>query len=177
MYSVLDQWIHFDRIFQSLAELFGRLQSIFQDFLKVLEGLRGALDFSFVQDFFEFLEANKAIILWSVILLVVFLVLRSLVRYFLNESTEVEEEYQAISGQEDLLGLLRAALRKGIRKMTTGLEQVFNLDTARKFLMAARIRRIYARLLDLSAKLGHPRPLSSTPLEFLPSLEKILPDS
>ena len=111
------------------------------------------------------------------ILLVVFLVLRSLVRYFLNEGVEVEEDNRADIDQEDLLGLLRAALRKGFRRMTTGLEQVFSLDSARKFLMAARIRRIYARLMDLSAKLGHPRPLSSTPLEFIPSLEKLLPDS
>jgi len=177
LFSVLDQWIHFDRILQSLSELFGRLQSVFEGFLTILDSLKGALDFSFVINFIEALKAIQPIILWIVILLVVFLFLRSLVRYFLNESTEVEEEYQAISGQEDLLGLLRAALRKGIRKMTTGLEQVFNLDSARKFLMAARIRRIYARLLDLSDKLGHPRPLSSTPLEFLPSLESLLPDS
>jgi hypothetical protein len=175
--SVLDQWIHFERIFQSLLDLFGRLQSIFQDFLTVLKGIRGALDFSFIQNFFEFLEANKAIILWIVVLLVVFLVLRSLVRYFLNESAEVEEDKRADIDQEDLLGLLRAALRKGFRRMTSSLEQVFNLDSARKFLMAARIRRIYARLMDLSAKLGHPRPLSCTPLEFIPSLENLLPDS
>lgn len=175
--SVIDQWIHFEQIFRSLSDLFGRLQSIFEDFLTILDSLKGALDFSFVMNFIEALKAIRPIILWIVILLVVFLFLRSLARYFLVERTEVEEEYQAVSGQEDLLGLLRAALRKGIRRMASGLEQVFNLDSARKFLMAARIRRIYARLLDLSAKLGHPRPLSSTPLEFLPSLEKILPDS
>jgi len=177
LFSVLDQWIHFDRILQSLSELFGRLQSVFEGFLTIFDSIKGALDFSFVINFIEALKSVRPIILWIVILLVVFLFLRSLVRYFLNESNEVDEEYQSISDQEDLLGLLRAALRKGIRRMTSGLEQVFNLDSARKFLMAARIRRVYARLLDLSDKLGNPRPLSSTPLEFLPSLEKILPDS
>lgn len=175
--SVIDRWIHFERIFRSLSDLFGRLQSVFEDFLSILDSLKGALDFSFVMNFFEALKAIRPIILWIVILLVVFLFLRSLVRYFLNESTGMGEEYQSISDQEDLLGLLRAALRKRIRRMTSGLEQVFNLDSARKFLMAARIRRVYARLLDLSAKLGHPRPLSATPLEFLPSLEKIVPNS
>ncbi|MES0361697.1 MAG: DUF4129 domain-containing protein [Anaerolineales bacterium] len=177
LFSALDQWIHFDRILQSLSELFIRLQSVFQGFLEILDSIKGALDFSSVINFIETLKSVRPIILWIVILLVVFLFLRSLVRYFLNESKEVEEEYQSISDQEDLLGLLRAALRKGIRRMTSGLEQVFNLDSARKFLMAARIRRVYARLLDLSDKLGNPRPLSSTPLEFLPSLENLIPNS
>lgn len=175
--SIVDQWIHFEQIFRSLSELFSTLRSVLEGFLSILDSFKGAFDFSFVTNLIEALKAIKPIILWSGILLVVFLILRSLVRHFLYESTEVEEEYQVVIDQEDLLGLLRAALRKGIRKMTTSLEEVLNLANARKFLMAARIRRIYARLLDLSAKLGQPRPLSCTPLEFLPSLEILFPDS
>ena len=40
---------------------------------------------------------------------------------------------------------------------------------------AERIRYIYAQLLELSADLGHSRPTSITPLEFLPELEDQFP--
>lgn len=47
---------------------------------------------------------------------------------------------------------------------------------ARRLLAAARIRRIYAGLLDLCAKVGSPRPPAYTPLEFLPILAQTFPD-
>ncbi|MBI9045982.1 MAG: DUF4129 domain-containing protein [Anaerolineaceae bacterium] len=42
-----------------------------------------------------------------------------------------------------------------------------------RYLAAAKIRRIYAGLMQLCAKLEHSRPEAATPLEFLPELEKI----
>jgi hypothetical protein len=47
---------------------------------------------------------------------------------------------------------------------------------ARRLLAAARIRRIYAGLLDLCEKVGSPRPPALTPLEFLPILTQTFPD-
>ena len=46
----------------------------------------------------------------------------------------------------------------------------------RRLLAAAQVRRIYAQLMDLCEKLGHPRPAALTPLEFLPTLKQIFPD-
>jgi hypothetical protein len=40
---------------------------------------------------------------------------------------------------------------------------------------AARIRRIYTELIELSARMGSPRPASYTPLEYLPLLNRQLP--
>jgi len=45
-----------------------------------------------------------------------------------------------------------------------------------RFLAAARIRQIYASLLELAEKVGAPRPLAQTPLEFLPVLEATFPN-
>jgi len=42
-------------------------------------------------------------------------------------------------------------------------------------LAAARIRRIYARLMKLSTRLDNPRPPSRTPIEFLASLNQLFP--
>jgi hypothetical protein len=46
----------------------------------------------------------------------------------------------------------------------------------RRLLAAAQVRRIYAQLMDLSAKLGYPRPPALTPLEFLPTLREVFPE-
>lgn len=44
-----------------------------------------------------------------------------------------------------------------------------------RLLAAARIRRTYAQLLLLSARLGKPRAAAATPLEFLPTLDQLFP--
>jgi hypothetical protein len=49
------------------------------------------------------------------------------------------------------------------------------LRPARRILVAARIRRIYAQLLELSAELNRPRQPSKTPLEFLLDLGELFP--
>ena len=46
----------------------------------------------------------------------------------------------------------------------------------KRLLAAAQVRRIYAQLMDLCAKLGHARPAALTPLEFLPTLRQVFPD-
>jgi hypothetical protein len=56
------------------------------------------------------------------------------------------------------------------------LGQRMNLFNARRALAAERIRRIYAQLMILSAKLGVERPVAITPLEFLPQLQQLFPD-
>jgi hypothetical protein len=44
-------------------------------------------------------------------------------------------------------------------------------------LAAARIRRIYQELMDLSDQHNTPRPVSLTPLEFLPEMADVFPSS
>jgi hypothetical protein len=49
------------------------------------------------------------------------------------------------------------------------------LPSGRRILSAARVRWVYAQLMELSAQLGKPRLLSATPLEFLPVLQDLFP--
>jgi hypothetical protein len=44
-----------------------------------------------------------------------------------------------------------------------------------RLLAAARIRQIYADLLDLAARLESPRPAAATPLEYLPVMDALFP--
>ena len=75
----------------------------------------------------------------------------------------------------DLIRHLLSTLRSGAQTLAGQLAAV-GLGNARRILAAARIRRIYAQLMQLSADLGKPRPAAFTPLEYLPSLEKLFPN-
>jgi hypothetical protein len=84
-------------------------------------------------------------------------------------------------GQEDLEKIpvdLSDSLRSQARRAAGLGEHLGNLLRLRRpdrLLAAARIRRIYARLIALSADLGHPRPPARTPQEFLRTLEGVFP--
>jgi preprotein translocase subunit Sec61beta len=69
-------------------------------------------------------------------------------------------------------------------KITNPLKNLINAGFRRRrrasassLLAAARVRRIYAQLMELCHHLGKPRPRSSTPLEFLPQMELIFPQN
>lgn len=76
-----------------------------------------------------------------------------------------------LSGEENTNTLpLRAALqfpRLFLRRLSG------RLPSGGRLLAAARIRWVYAQLMDLSTRLGKPRPPSATPLEFLPALQSL----
>ncbi len=66
-----------------------------------------------------------------------------------------------------LLGVLRRLVRRGLR-VSAPLRPAH-------ILAAARIRRVYAELLALCERLGAPRAISLTPLEFLPHAGQLFP--
>lgn len=94
-----------------------------------------------------------------------------------------------------LLAILAALRWRQLLHRETGEEQVsdlkatfrlprFNLDLGKelerfrpgRWLAAARIRRIYAELMLLCARLKQPRPAAQTPLEFLPRMKVLFPE-
>ena len=81
----------------------------------------------------------------------------------------------AAAGHDDLVD--KAAERKLAR--APGFHPGFlrsRLEQARRWLAAARIRRVYQQLMDYCAKLDNPRLPAFTPLEFLPELSKLFPE-
>jgi hypothetical protein len=110
------------------------------------------------------------IIFWGLIFLIIFsLLMRARRGGFWSRSIPD-------NSQESLLkpGEARQLLRKALRDTADGLAN--RLRPARSMLAAARIRRIYAQLMDLSAELNNPRPAGQTPLEFLPELGELFTD-
>ena len=87
-----------------------------------------------------------------------------------------QDERESIIESGDLIGMMRRAIKKRLDELGKSLRGRTNLRPGQRWLAAAKIRRIYARLMELSSRLGETRPPAYTPLEFLPILERLLPE-
>ncbi|HUS83965.1 MAG TPA: DUF4129 domain-containing protein [Anaerolineales bacterium] len=92
------------------------------------------------------------------------------IRHRIKGPQEVERIWPSGSGLDYLRALLQGKAKRAI-------EGISRLNPAARFIAAARIRRIYASLLRMSARLGEPRSPAETPLEFMENLERIFPAS
>lgn len=75
-------------------------------------------------------------------------------------------------GEENLSDMERKPSRSGL-PVFDPRELFKRFASARRMLAAAQIRRIYTELMELADKLGHPRRLAATPIEFLAELVEI----
>jgi len=109
-----------------------------------------------------------AAVFWGIVLVVVLLLARRTQRR-LRRRREIAVETEWLAPE----GGLFARLRDRAAEAAALLAGRFG---AGRLLAAARIRRIFARLMQLAAELGAPRPQAQTPLEYLPALEALFPD-
>jgi len=70
---------------------------------------------------------------------------------------------------------LNLVWRNRLRDLRNSLARFADPKVGRKLLAAARIRRVYSFLMNLSAELGQPRREAQTPLEYIPALMKVFP--
>jgi hypothetical protein len=117
----------------------------------------------------------KSVLLWSVILVAGFLILVGISRWLIKERPDRIEERESLMTRSGWLALLLQALQNRLQKMSEGLAGASNLRRRHRLLAAARIRRIYAEMMELSDNLGKPRNPAKTPLEFLPALNELFP--
>jgi hypothetical protein len=111
----------------------------------------------------------QGVLFWGIILLILILVFARM-RKVVKARTGLTS-----NGPESLLekGEAGALLRKAIQDTLDALAA--RVRPLRRQLAAAYIRRIYAQLMDLFHELGRPRPVSRTPIEFLPAMQELLP--
>jgi hypothetical protein len=124
---------------------------------------------------FGWIPKIKPILLWSIVFAAGFLILVGISRWLLKESQERVEERESLIANSGWLALLLQALQNRLQKVTDGLAGASRLRRRQRLLAAARIRRIYAELMELSEDLGKPRNPARTPLEFLPALNELFP--
>jgi hypothetical protein len=114
----------------------------------------------------------STILLWGGAILVLVLLFNGLVRRSRSRSWDLDEERDTVLSLKDLPQHLLWNLRQ---RAAQALAAFSRLRPGERLLAAARIRRLYAELLDLSAKLGSPRPSAATPNEFVTVLHGLFP--
>jgi hypothetical protein len=161
---------------QGASNVAGRLLQALEDLQRMALGL--AYDLS---DLLErtglslVLPRLKPILLWGIVIFIAFLAVVSLTRWLTRARGTKDEDRQSILEKGDLWDFLRQSLQDRLRQIGDGLASLAALRHGQRLLAAARIRRIYAQLMEMSERLGDPRPVAQTPLEFLPSLEHTFP--
>lgn len=124
---------------------------------------------------FGWIPAIKPLLLWSIVIVMGLLVLVGVSRWLLKEREARVEERESLVVNGGWLALLLQALQSRLQRARHSLAGVDRLRRGQRLRAAARIRRIYAELMDLSEDLGKPRNPAKTPLEFLPALNELFP--
>jgi hypothetical protein len=150
--------------------------------ITVLEGLRATLlemanRFPFRLDFLDWLPDLRPFILWGVVILIALLVLSGVSRWLIRERKRLESDRQTLLSRGELLRLLGESLKNRFAQIGQDLLDLARLRNRRRWLAAARIRRIYIELMDLTEELDLFRAEAETPLEFLPALRRLFPGS
>jgi hypothetical protein len=122
------------------------------------------------------MQLLKPILLWGFVIAILLAILYSISRWFFHERYSEQDEHESILESGDLIGMFRRAIQNRLDELNRSLRGRTNLRAGQRWLAAAKIRRIYTRLMELASKLGEPRPPAHTPLEFLPVLVNLLPE-
>lgn len=170
-------------LLDSLSSTIPGISNAFENFRFALEGLQetfsGLANNLFnlfgIPSLGNWVQLLKPILLWSVVGILLIVVVFSISRWLFKERTSWRDELESVIEPGQLAQLLRKAMIERLDKLVESFRSRSSLVDGRRWLAAAKVRRIYARLMDLSAKLGEPRPPAHTPLEFVPVLEGLFP--
>jgi hypothetical protein len=120
----------------------------------------------------------KTIILISVIVLFILGILlwMTIKLWRDRERRLVGDEEKSILRSGNILQSILNILLQRWNQTLNSLEQLTDFNKRQRIKAAARIRQVYAELMELCESLGQPRHNSITPLEFVPNLERIFPE-
>lgn len=124
----------------------------------------------------EQLALAKAVGIVVGVLLLLLLVVISLRRMRAWDGRRRDEERESVWEGVHLRLRLRDVMRRGRRRLDD-VAVALNNSLVGRFLAAITIRRIYAQMGALAAERGYPRAPHETPYEYLPALERALPDN
>jgi hypothetical protein len=160
--------------------LSGAVQSIFdtlQDLRNTFSGIaRNLYDVVSIPALTNIMEILKPFLLWSFIIMIGLGVLFSISRWLFNDRVSRQDDLESILERGDLIQLLRQAFQDRLQRIADSFQGRSRMLQGQRWLAAAKIRRIYARLMELTSKLGKSRPPAHTPLEYLSVLEELFPN-
>lgn len=161
----LETFFDLQGLAQRLSEVLRVLAGFFQDLVHLVRRASATLpDLTFLRPY----------LLWALLLALIALVLRRVGKGWRERKIVrmQEDEVTSLLDQENMLQHIRAGLQRRVRRFVSRLAK---LRVGRRLLAAARIRRIYAKMMDLVASLDHPRPEAQTPSEYLSTLISLFP--
>ncbi|HUF37795.1 MAG TPA: DUF4129 domain-containing protein [Anaerolineales bacterium] len=168
LYLVVDTLSTENPLSESLTDLFNGLQGMATGLFELLEPFLGPLG-TFLA---RFGLVTKVVILWVVVLGLALAVLLAIYIRDERRRRQLFEQLEQIRS-DGLWKSLRDSLRKRLEEAGRSMAGLFDADRRRRLLAAARIRRIYARLMNLCEDLDAPRPAASTPHEFVPMMAEL----
>ena len=179
MYLVLwvANFLNIDAISDLFSNLIASLGDLIQNIFGVVEEWFASSGFGDVINWLGSLSGIKPLFLWGILLLILVLILMTTRRMLSKEIRIDEDEIESLLRDDNLFSLLRSALKRGWDRFTDEIGNALRLKRAGRLLSAARIRRVYASLMRLCTKLGYARPVSVTPIEFLPKLQELFPEN
>jgi len=160
-----------------LLEAIDEVQSVLVGFIDSIGELFGAISLPSLENLLAFFTQLKPLALWVLILATVLAALATLRAALGRENRGSQMIQKSTIESGDLLDMLRRLLSTNLQDLSSRLGSLLRIRKAERLLAAERIRRIYRDMMDLTSQLGHPRPTSSTPLEFLPDLNDLFPQS
>ena len=125
----------------------------------------------------EFLLQLRFIVLVILLIVATILIIRMVLRQQSRNVAGTDDERQSLLEGRGLFKFLLDLLRLRAKHTAERLANTARLNRREKMRAAARIRRIYADLMELCDDLGHARTLSQTPQEFLPKVVYLFPQN
>jgi hypothetical protein len=118
----------------------------------------------------------QIILIGLIFLVLLILVLRIANSWQTRQEGGEQDERQSLLEGASLWDALINALRNRLFRTANDINAAARLRQKDRLRAAARIRRVYAELMNLCGDLGQPRPEPVTPLEFLPAAGQVFPN-
>jgi hypothetical protein len=168
------------RLSQSMPGVSGTFDNIIaalEDLRNTFSGIANSLLEVFgIPSLANWVQLLKPFLLWGLVIILSVAIIYSISRWLFNERTSYKDVLESVIEPGELARMFRKSVQERLDSLVQSFRGRSGLLKGRRWLAAAKIRRIYTQLMDLSAKLGEPRPPAHTPLEFLPVLERLFPE-
>lgn len=161
----------------NLEELLPELTNNLQDLLDSLRGMTNQF-FELAEKYLPDPRVLKPYTLWGILITVLVVALLWVgVQWIISRyRNERQEELESLLERGSLLDILRQGLRRRLNDLAQEIAGRLRFGDRDRMRAAARIRQIYADLMEMCEQLGRARAEAQTPLEYLLVLQGLFPE-
>ena len=162
-------------LMQTLSEQIDRFQNMMRELMERIASFAGISGLG--ETISRWTPGIKLILLGSILALVIagILIWMAMQIWKERKRRRINEEQQVIFDRNELWQLIKSILRNQWNSLVNSVSNTADLHKRARLRAAARIRQVYADLMELSEELGSPRSEAQTPLEYLPDLARCFP--